>query len=67
MEMQTIQTMELQELKTKTMSELLSLSAELEIQGGQVSAESKVGECSTFSFTLPLAPAPVVRHLVEEG
>ena len=33
MEMQTIQTMELQELKTKTMSELLHLSQELEIQG----------------------------------
>jgi transcription termination factor Rho len=31
--MQTIQTMELQELKTKTMSELLHLSQELEIQG----------------------------------
>ena len=33
METQTIQTMELQELKTKTMSELLNLSQELEIQG----------------------------------
>src|SRR5467141_1478958 len=33
METQTIQTMELQELKTKTMSELLHLSQELEILG----------------------------------
>ena len=33
MEMQTINTMELQELKTKTMSELLALSQELSIQG----------------------------------
>jgi len=33
METQTIQTMELQELKVKTMSELLNLSQELDIQG----------------------------------
>jgi transcription termination factor Rho len=33
METQTLQTMELQELKVKTMSELLALSQELEIQG----------------------------------
>jgi NtrC-family two-component system sensor histidine kinase KinB len=39
----------------------------VEAQGGQVSAESKVGEGSIFSFTLPLAPAPPKRHLVEEG
>lgn len=39
----------------------------VEAQGGQVSAESKVGEGSIFSFTLPLAPAPQNRHLVEEG
>lgn len=39
----------------------------VEAQGGQVSAESKVGEGSIFSFTLPLAPAPPKRHFVEEG
>ena len=39
----------------------------VEAQGGQVAAESKVGEGSIFSFTLPLAPAPPKRHLVEEG
>lgn len=39
----------------------------VELQGGQVSAESKMGEGSAFSFTLPLAPSPGVRHLVEEG
>jgi signal transduction histidine kinase len=39
----------------------------VEAQGGQVSAESKVGEGSTFSFTLPLAPAMSTRHAIEEG
>ena len=35
--------------------------------GGQVSVESKVGEGSIFSFTLPLAPPLSLRHTVEEG
>jgi NtrC-family two-component system sensor histidine kinase KinB len=39
----------------------------VEAQGGQVSAESKVGEGSTFSFTLPLAPALSTHHAIEEG
>lgn len=39
----------------------------VEAQGGQVSAESKVREGSTFSFTLPLAPVLATRHAIEEG
>ncbi|HXB21155.1 MAG TPA: ATP-binding protein [Candidatus Solibacter sp.] len=39
----------------------------VEAQGGQVSAESKVGEGSTFSFTLPLASVLSTRHAIEEG
>ncbi len=34
---------------------------------GQVSVESKVGHGTTFSFTLPLAPTRVSRHMIEVG
>ncbi len=34
---------------------------------GQVSVESKVGHGTTFSFTLPLAPTRLPRHMIEVG
>jgi NtrC-family two-component system sensor histidine kinase KinB len=39
----------------------------IELMNGQVSVESKVGHGTTFSFTLPLAPTRLPRHVVEVG
>jgi two-component system, NtrC family, sensor histidine kinase KinB len=39
----------------------------VELLGGQVSVESRLGEGSTFSFTLPVAAALNTRHPIEAG
>ena len=39
----------------------------VELMDGQVSVESKLGQGTTFSFTLPLAPTRLPRHLIEVG
>ena len=39
----------------------------VESQGGQVSVESRLGQGTTFSFTLPMATAVPSRHQVEIG
>jgi NtrC-family two-component system sensor histidine kinase KinB len=39
----------------------------VELMNGQVSVESRLGQGTTFSFTLPLAPTRLSRHLVEVG
>ncbi len=39
----------------------------IEQMHGQVSVESRVGHGTTFSFTLPLAPTRITRHVIEVG
>jgi signal transduction histidine kinase len=39
----------------------------VELMNGQVSVESRLGHGTTFSFTLPLAPTRLSRHVVEVG
>lgn len=39
----------------------------VELSGGQVSVESRLGHGTTFSFTLPVAAAPASRHPIEVG
>lgn len=39
----------------------------IELMQGQVSVESKIGHGTTFSFTLPLAPTRLPRHMIEVG
>jgi signal transduction histidine kinase len=39
----------------------------VESLGGQVSVESRLGQGTTFSFTLPLATVMASRHQVEIG
>jgi signal transduction histidine kinase len=39
----------------------------VELMHGQVSVESRVDHGTTFSFTLPLAPTRLSRHVVEVG
>jgi signal transduction histidine kinase len=39
----------------------------VETLGGQVSVESRLGQGTTFSFTLPMATAVPSRHQVEIG
>lgn len=39
----------------------------IELMDGQVSVESRVGHGTTFSFTLPLAPTRISRHMIEAG
>lgn len=39
----------------------------VELLGGQVSVESRLGHGATFSFTLPIAPATGTRHPIEMG
>jgi NtrC-family two-component system sensor histidine kinase KinB len=39
----------------------------IELLGGQVSVESRLGHGSTFSFTLPVATIGVTRHPIEVG
>ena len=39
----------------------------IELQGGQVAVESRLGQGATFSFTLPVATAVATRHPIEVG
>jgi signal transduction histidine kinase len=39
----------------------------IELMHGQVSVESRAGQGTTFSFTLPLAPTRIARHTIEVG
>jgi signal transduction histidine kinase len=39
----------------------------IEVQGGQVSIESKVGAGTTVSFILPIAVPAMSRHMIEVG
>lgn len=39
----------------------------IELMDGQISVESKPGHGTTFSFTLPLAPTRMPRHMIEVG
>jgi signal transduction histidine kinase len=39
----------------------------VELQGGQVSIESKLGQGTTVSFILPIAVPAMTRHVVEVG
>jgi len=39
----------------------------IEQMHGQVSVESRLGHGTTFSFTLPLAPTRITRHVIEVG
>ena len=39
----------------------------IELLGGQVSVESRLGHGATFSFTLPAATTVATRHPIEVG
>ncbi len=39
----------------------------IELMHGQVSVESRLDHGTTFSFTLPLAPTRISRHMIEVG
>jgi two-component system, NtrC family, sensor histidine kinase KinB len=39
----------------------------VELLGGQISVESRLGHGATFSFTLPVATAVATRHPIEIG
>jgi NtrC-family two-component system sensor histidine kinase KinB len=39
----------------------------VELQGGQISVESRLGHGATFSFTLPVATTMATRHPIEIG
>jgi two-component system, NtrC family, sensor histidine kinase KinB len=39
----------------------------VELLGGQISVESRLGHGSAFSFTLPVATTVATRHPIEIG